>query len=89
MKNNRGWVFHQSKVENLNTERRQSSSFTFIICDESEASIHKLDNARGYFEGSRQYVLSYEKSTPLTNSKQDLLTKIIVTHKHDKSNSLS
>ena len=36
-------------------------SLAFEIC---KASIHKLAKARGCFEGSRQYILSCEKTTP-------------------------
>ena len=54
----------ESRLKNTNAERRRSRSLAFWICEASEASVHKLAKARGCFEGSRQCILSREKTTP-------------------------
>ena len=63
---------------------KRSRSLAFWICEASEASVHKLTKARGCFEGSRQCILSFEKTTPLTNSKWNRFVEEIVTTEHDK-----
>ena len=54
----------EARLKNPNAERRRSRSLAFWICEASEASVHKLAKARGCFEGSRQCILSREKTTP-------------------------
>ena len=60
----------------------------FGICESRKASVHKLATAQGSFEGSRQYILSFEKTTPrkIPNEtvwlKKLLLTNMIKRHFH-------
>ena len=58
-----GFSPSKARLKNPNTERRRSHSSAFGICEAIEASVQKLAKARGCFEGSRQYILSYEKTT--------------------------
>ena len=53
-----------ARLKNCNAERRHSRSLALWICDASVASNHKLAKAQGCFEGSRQCILSREKTTP-------------------------
>ena len=54
----------EARLKNPNAERRWSRSLAFWICEASEASIDKLTKARGCFEGSRECILSCEKTNP-------------------------
>ena len=59
-----GFSLKEVSLKNPKAEQRESCSLAFGVCEVSEASVHKLANARGCFEGSRQYILSCEKTTP-------------------------
>ena len=59
-----GFSPREARLKNPNAEWRRSRSLAFGICEASEVSIHKLAKARGCFEGSRQCILSREKTTP-------------------------
>ena len=81
-----GFSLSKVRVKNSNAEHMRSPRLAFRICEASEASVHKLAKARGYFEGSRQctcFVLF--ENNPLTNSKWDRLAEEIVTHERDKN----
>ena len=54
----------EARLKNPKAELRRSRSLAFWICEASEASVHKLTKAWGCFEGSRQCILSREKTTP-------------------------
>ena len=53
-----------ARLKNPNAEQKRSRSLAYGICEASKASFHKLAKGRGCFEGSIQYTLSCEKTTP-------------------------
>ena len=59
-------VFYWAKWgwKNTNTEQSRSHSIAFWICVASKTSFHKFTKVRCCFEGSRQCILSSEKTTP-------------------------
>ena len=56
------WCLSGPRLKNSNAEL-SSRSLELWICKASVASIYKLCKARGCFEGSRQCILSREKTT--------------------------
>ena len=48
----------------LGTCGRLSRGLAFEICEASQASVNKLAKVLGCFKGSRQYILSFGKTSP-------------------------
>ena len=59
-----GFLLSEARLKNPNGEQRLSLSLGFGMHEVNEVIIHKLAKALGCFEGSSQYVLSYEKTNP-------------------------